>query len=260
MSVLSKLTGTLQTTFQIGKAGPKVKAPTTTTVALVAADGSTEVQGQLLSARINNQTTLLGSSGVLQVKDAAGSNEAQVQALSARINNQATLTAAAGSVTVKDAAGSSNAKVFAADPLTTDLQGLVTVAYINANPPSSAAQIRTFSLKSPFTGAPTFTGINLIPDNAIITRCVVEVVSALLDAGPAAVNVKVGTDEVGQDARFQAFGDNDTQVTGTYETTPFIKMKSSGGGSTQKFVVTTSATPASGEVSVFIEYLVPQAA
>ena len=260
MSVLSKLTGTLQTAFQIGKAGPKVKAPTTTTIALVQADGSTEVQGQLLSARINNQATILGSGGALQVKDSAGSNEAQVQALSARINNQATLTAASGSVTVKDSGGSSNAKIFAADPLTTDLQGLATVNYINANPSISAAQIRTFSVKSPFTGAPTFPGSIFIPDNAIITRCVVDVVSALLDAGPAAVNVKVGTDEAGQDARFQAFGDNDTQVTGTYETTPFMRMKSTGSGSTQKFVVTTSATPASGEVNVFIEYVVAQPA
>jgi hypothetical protein len=255
MSILSKLAGTFQTTFQLGKGGPKVKAPSTTTLALVAADGATEVQGQLLSARINNEATLLGSSGTLQVKDSAGTNEAQVQALSARINNQATITAAAGVVTVKDATGVSDAKIFAADPLTGDTQGLITVNYYNTNAPTSAAAIKVVAIKSG-SYATTYTSTAFLPNTAVVTRAVV-VVSTALDVG---ITLKVGTDEAGQTERFQATTDNDTHTVESYETPPFMTVKPTGGGGTdQKFLVTLSTTPTVGTVTVYLEYVVPSA-
>ena len=251
MSILSRLLGTFQTTFQIGKGGPKVKAPSTTTVALVAADGSTEVQGQFLSARINNQATVLGSGGALQVKDSAGTNEAQVQALSARINNQATVTAAAGAVTVKDAAGSANAKVFAADPLTTDTQGLLTVNFYNNNAPASANTIKALTIKSG-NYALTYTTAVVLPKANTVTRCVV-VVTTPLDV---ATTLSVGTDEAGQDARFMLTGENDITAAGTYEVSPF---QSVGSATDQSLRVTLDGTPTVGTVAVFVEYVVPTA-
>jgi hypothetical protein len=255
VSILSKLAGTFQTAFQVGKGGPKLKAPTTTTLAFVAADGTTEVQGQILSARINNQTTLLGSGATLQVKDATGTNEVQVQALSARINNEATITAASGAVTVKDATGVSDAKVFAADPLTTDTQGLITVNYYNTNAPTSAAAIKVVAIKSG-SYATTYTSTDFLPNTAVVTRAVV-VVATALDVG---ITLEVGTDEAGQAARFQATTDNDTQTVLSYETTPFKTVKTTGGaGTDQRFRVTLSSLPTVGNVTVYLEYVVPSA-
>lgn len=218
MSILSRLLGTFQTTFQIGKGGPKVKAASTTTVALVAADGATEVQGQFLSARINNE---------------------------------ATITAASGAVTVKDAAGSANAKVFAADPLTTDTQGLITVNYFDNNAPASANSIKAVAIKSG-SYAPTYQTAVVLPRQAVVTRCVVVVTTPLTGA----TTLTVGTDEAGQAARFMTTGENDVTAAGTYETTPF---QSVGSATDQDLLVTLSGTPSAGTVAVFVEYVVPTA-
>lgn len=228
MSVLSKLAGTLQTAFQIGKTGPKIK---------------------------NN-------AGVIEARNAADSayvnvKAAQVQGTTALLNGNILLEEDAGQLSVRNSGDSAYLKILALTPTTGDTNALATVGYINANPPTTAAQVRFFSINTPYTGAPNFPGSVTIPDQAIITRCVVETVVALQDGSSAAVNVKVGTDEAGQDARFQAYTDNDTQVQDTYETTPFKSMKSSGSGTTQKFLITTSATPATGQVNIYIEYLVP---
>lgn len=231
MSVLSKLSGTLQTTFQIGKAGPKVKNNGGVIEARNAADAA---YANIKADQVQGTTALLNAA--IQLKDDGS-----------------------GNLKVRDAGDANYKKIFALDPLTGDTQGLVTVNYFNTNASTSAAQIRAYSVKSPYTGAPAWTGSVTIPDNAIITRCVVDVVSALQDSVPSPLTITVGTDEAGQAARFQGTGDNDTQTTGTYETTPFLTMKTTGSGSTQKFLITASGTPASGQVNVYIEYLVPQA-
>jgi hypothetical protein len=103
--------------------------------------------------------------------------------------------------------------------------------------------------------ATTYTGATTLPDNAIITRCVVDVLLAL----DATITIKVGTDEVGQTERFQATTDNDSQVVNTYETTPFVTMKTTGSSATQKLLVTLSSLPTVGTVNVYVEYLIPQA-
>jgi hypothetical protein len=218
MSILSRLLGTFQTTFQIGKGGPKVKAASTTTVALVAADGTTEVQGQFLSARINNE---------------------------------ATITAASGAVTVKDAAGSANAKVFAADPLTTDTQGLITVNYFDNNAPASANTVKALVIASG-NYATTYTSAVVLPKEAAVTRCVVLVSTPLTGA----TTLSVGTDEAGQASRFMTTGENDVTAAGTYEVSPFRAV---GSATDQSLLVTLSGTPTLGTVAVFVEYVVPTA-
>jgi len=230
-SVFSKLVGTFSNTFQVGKVGPKIK---------------------------NN-------SGVIEARNAADSayanvKAAQVQSTTALINGNILLEEDTSQLSVRNSGDSAYLKILALTPGTGDTNALTTVQYVNSNPSSAAAQIRTFSVKTPYTGAPTFTGTVFIPDNAIITRCVVETLTALQDSTPAPLTITVGTDEVGQAARFQDTTDNDTQIQGQYETTPFLPMKSTGGaGATQKFVITASGTPATGQINVFIEYVVTNA-
>ncbi|NBR01110.1 MAG: hypothetical protein EBT79_13365 [Actinobacteria bacterium] len=226
MSVLSKLAGTFQSTFQIAKGGAKLK---------------------------NN-------SGVIEIRNAGDSAYANVKAdqsqfATALINSNAQVKATSGGqVTFRDAADSANAKVFAADPLTTDLQGLATVNYINSNPPTTAASIKSARIQSG-SYATTYTTSATLPNTAVVTRCIVDVVVAL-DVG---ITIEIGTDEAGQAARFQATTDNDTQTVGSYETTPFNIVKSTGGaGSDQKFLITLSSLPTVGTVNIFVEYVVPQ--
>lgn len=229
MSVLSKLLGTFQTTFQIGKAGPKVK---------------------------NN-------GGVIEARNAADSAYADVKAAqsqftTALVNGNAQIKATAGGqVTFRDAADTADAKIFAADPLITDLQGLVTVNYFNTNPPTSAPVLRVAVIKSG-SYATTYQTTVTVPNAAIVTRAVLRVVTGL-DAG---ITLKIGTDEGAgaQDSRFQGTGDNDPQTAGIYDVSPFLLVKTTGGGgSDQDLVVTLSALPTVGEAYVFIEYVVPTA-
>ena len=225
MSVLSKLAGTFQATFQIGKSGPKVK---------------------------NN-------SGVLEVRNAAdaayaNTKAAQSQFDTALVNGNATIKATAGGqVSFRNAADSADAKVFAADPLITDLQGLATVNYINSNPPTTVTVLKAVSIKSG-SYATTYTSTATLPNSAVVTRCFVDVVAGL-DAG---ITVKIGTDEAGQDSRFQGTADNDPQTIETYETTPFKSVKTTAGaGADQKFLITLSSLPTVGTVNVYLEYGVP---
>lgn len=225
MSVLSKLAGTFQTTFQIGKAGPKVK---------------------------NN-------AGVIEARNAADAAYANIKAAqsqfdTALVNGNATIKATAGGqVSFRNAADSADAKAFAADPLTTDLQGLATVNYINSNPPTTVTVLKAVSIKSG-SYATTYTSSATLPNNAVVTRCFVDVVGGL-DAG---ITVKIGTDEAGQDSRFQGTADNDPQTIETYETTPFKSVKTTAGaGADQKFLITLSSLPTVGTVNVYFEYGVP---
>ncbi len=227
MPILSRLAGTFQTAFQLGKGGPKLK---------------------------NN-------SGALEARNAADTSYAtfvanQSQFATALVNANAQIKASAGGqVTFRDAADSANAKVFAADPLTTDTQALTTVNYINNNPPTTANTVKAVRIASGSYAA-TYTSAAFIPNNAVIMRCVVSV-STAIDVG---LTITVGTDEAGQAARFMGTGDNDPQTVDSYETTPFSLMKTTGGsGSDQKLLVTVSGTPTVGTISILVEYVVPTA-
>lgn len=225
MAILSKLLGTFQTAFQIGKGGPKIK---------------------------NNSSVIeIRNSG-----DSAYANfkAAEVAASTAVINGNAVIKATtADQIMFRNAADSADAIAFAADPATSDLQGLATVNYINNNPSAAANTTKSVFIA---TGnyATTYTSTATIADNAIITRVVVNVMSAL-DAG---ITLSIGTDEAAQASRFMTTGENDTQTADTYETTPFTFMKNGGGsGTVQKFKVTLSGTPTTGTVAIFFEYVVP---
>jgi hypothetical protein len=254
----------------------------------------------LLGTSTGNAVLKAPNAAEVNIRNAADSADAKLTLLSMVLNGQATVkTTGAAALAFRDSTDSSDASISAGQINTStggvhfDTHGFikdggsdgvllvvledgstagnlrvgapsngndaVNLTYFNSNTSSSALQIRGQSIRSG-TYAATYTGATFIPDNATITRCVVDVVGALQDSGSSAVNVKVGTDEAGQDARFQAYTDNDTQTVGTYETTPFVMMKSGApSGSTQKFLITCSALPASGTVNIYIEYVVPQA-
>lgn len=226
MSVLSKLAGTFQTAFQLGKAGPKIK----------------------------------GNAGVVEAKNAADSayadfKAAQVQGTTALLNGNILLEEDAGQLSVRNSADSAYLKILALTPGTGDTNAVATVGYINANPPTTVTVLKAVSIKSG-SYATTYTSSATLPNTAIVTRCIVEVIAAL----DATITITVGTDEAGQASRFQGTADNDTQTIETYETTPFKTLKTTGGvGSDQKFLVTLSSLPTVGTVNIYFEYGVPTA-
>lgn len=222
MAILSRLSGTFQSLFQIGNGGPKIK---------------------------NN-------SGTLEVRNAADSAYANVEAAQGRLatvlvgGNATIKDGGAGIVVFRNAADSADAIIRAANPVGS--ADVLTLGYYNANAPTSAAAMKAVRIASG-NYATTYTTAATLPNNAVVTRCVV-VVTAPLDAG---ITLKVGTDEAGQDARFMLTTDNNPQAIETYETTPFSLVKTTGGsGSDQDLVVTLSSTPTTGTVTVFVEYVV----
>jgi hypothetical protein len=227
MSILARLTGTFQTVFQIGKAGPKIKNNSGTIEARNSGDSA---YANIKGDQVQGATALINSA--IQIKDNGS-----------------------GDLSIRDSGDTAYKKIFALDPLTTDTQGLVTVNYHNTYAPSTAQTLMYVDIKSG-SYATTYTSSTFIPNAAIISRCVV-VVTAALDAG---ITIKVGTDQSSQDTRFQATSDNDPQTIDQYETTSFKTMKTTGGaGSDQKFVVTLSSLPTTGTVAVYLEYVVPTA-
>jgi len=250
----------------------------------------------VLSAKINNNAQIKATSAAeVNLRNGADSADAKVTALSATINGNAQIKATtSATINFRNGADNADAKIIAGEiqTLSTGLHfdshgyikdsgtdgillvtledgttpgvirvgapsngnDVVNLTYFNANASTSAAQIRKVVIASGGY-ATTYTGATNLPDNAIITRCVVDVLLAL----DATITIKVGTDEAGQTERFQLVADNDSQVVNTYETTPFVTMKTTGASATQKLLVTLSSLPTVGTVNVYVEYLIPQA-
>lgn len=222
MSILSRLLGTFQTTFQIGKGGPKIK----------------------------------NASGVIEARDAADSAYADVKGADALfttmvLNSFATIKAdvSDGIVVFRNGADGANAIARAADPVGS--ADLVTLNYFDNNAPASANTVKALVIASG-NYATTYTSAAVLPKENAVTRCVVVVSTPLTGA----TTLSVGTDEAGQASRFMTIGENDVTAAGTYEVSPFRAV---GSATNQSLRVTLSGTPSAGTVAVFIEYVVPTA-
>ena len=273
-----------------------VKAANAAEVNIRNAADSADAKVTALSATINGNAQIKATNAAeVNLRNAADSADAKVTALSATINGNAQIKSTTGGIiNFRNGADNADAKIIAGEIQTlstglhfdshgyikdggtdgillvtledgttpgvirvgspTNGNDAVNLTYFNANVSSSAAQIRKASIASGGY-ATSYTGATTVPDNAVITRCVVDVLLAL----DATITIKVGTDEVGQTERFQATTDNDSQIVSSYETTPFVTMKTSGSSSTQKLLITLSSLPTVGTVNVYVEYLIPQA-
>lgn len=296
--VFSRLTGTFNSTFQFGKGGVKVKTASNTLSVRDAGDANPAAitaLSTLLGVSTGNAVIKAPNAAEVNFRNAADNADAKISALSAVLNSNAQIKAtSAATINFRNAADNADAKIIAGEIQTLstgihfDSHGYikdggtdgvllvmledgttpgvirvgspsngndaVNLSYFNGNASPSAAQVRKVAIASGGYAA-TYTGATNLPDNAIITRCVVDVLLAL-DVG---ITIKIGTDEVGQTERFQATTDNDSQIVNTYETTPFVTMKTTGSSATQKLLVTLSSLPTVGTVNVYVEYLIPQA-
>ena len=273
-----------------------IKSTSAAEVNLRNAADNADAKVTALSATINGNAQIKATSAAeVNLRNAADSADAKVTALSATINGNAQIKATSGAtINFRNGADNGDAKIIAGEIQTLstgihfDSHGYikdggtdgvllvmledgttpgvirvgspsngndaVNLSYFNGNASPSAAQVRKVAIASGGYAA-TYTGASNLPDNAVITRCVVDVLLAL-DAG---ITIKVGTDEVGQTERFQATTDNDSQVVSSYDTAPFVTMKTTGSSATQKLLVTLSSLPTVGTVNVYVEYLIPQA-
>ena len=254
--VFSRLTGTFNSTFQFGKGGVKVKTASNTLSVRDAGDAN--------PAAITALSTLLGvSTGNAVIKAPNAADNADAKIIAGEIQTLSTGIHFDSHGYIKDGGTDGVLLVMLEDGTTPGVirvgspsngNDAVNLSYFNGNASPSAAQVRKVAIASGGYAA-TYTGATNLPDNAIITRCVVDVLLAL-DVG---ITIKIGTDEAGQTERFQATTDNDSQVVNTYETTPFVTMKTTGSSATQKLLVTLSSLPTVGTVNVYVEYLIPQA-
>ena len=296
--VFSRLTGTFNSTFQFGKGGVKVKTASNTLSVRDAGDANPAAitaLSTLLGVSTGNAVIKAPNAAEVNFRNAADNADAKISALSAVLNSNAQIKAtSAATINFRNAADNADAKIIAGEIQTLstgihfDSHGYikdggtdgvllvmledgttpgvirvgspsngndaVNLSYFNGNASPSAAQVRKVVIASGGY-ATSYTGATNLPDNAIITRCVVDVLVAL----DATITIKVGTDEVGQTERFQATTDNDSQVVSSYDTAPFVTMKTTGSSATQKLLVTLSSLPTVGTVNVYVEYLIPQA-
>lgn len=225
MSVLSRLTGTFQNLFQLGKGGPKLK----------------------------------NSTGIVQVRNAADSAFAdltagQVAASSTLIGGNALIKdGGAGIIQFRNSGDSAFARVRGGSPVGSD--DLLTLGYFNSNAPETAIQMKFLVIESG-NYATTYATASTLNNEAIVTRVTV-VVQNPLDAG---ITLTVGTDEAGQAARFMGTADVDPQTVDQYTTTPYTTVEASPApGSDFDLLVTLSGTPTTGDVVVIVEYAVPLA-
>ena len=296
--VFSRLTGTFNSTFQFGKGGVKVKTASNTLSVRDAGDANPAAitaLSTLLGVSTGNAVIKAPNAAEVNFRNAADNADAKISALSAVLNSNAQIKAtSAATINFRNAADNADAKIIAGEIQTLstgihfDSHGYikdggtdgvllvmledgttpgvirvgspsngndaVNLSYFNGNASPSAAQVRKVVIASGGY-ATSYTGATNLPDNAIITRCVVDVLLAL----DATITIKVGTDEAGQTERFQATTDNDSQVVSSYDTAPFVTMKTTGSSATQKLLVTLSSLPTVGTVNVYVEYLIPQA-
>jgi len=225
MSVLSRLTGTFQNIFQLGKGGPKLKNSASIVQVRNAADSAF---ADLTAGQVAAASTLIGGNAL--IKDDG-----------------------AGIIQFRNSGDSAFATVRGGSPAGTN--DLLTLGYFNSNAPETAIQMKILFIESG-NYATTYTTAATLNNEAVVTRVTVAVDSAL-DAG---ITLTVGTDEAGQAARFMGTADVDPQTVDQYTTTPYTTVEASPApGSDFDLRVTLSGTPTTGSVTVLVEYAVPSA-
>lgn len=147
----------------------------------------------------------------------------------------------AGVVEARNNADSAYAVTRGADPVGSD--DLVTLRYLNANPPAGAELVIGITIGT----SGTYTSTAVIPANARVSRTAVLVTTAYSAGGTIAVG------QTGSTSLLQATTDNLATSLGTYDTTDPIAW----GGSALAVLVTIGGSPSTGVGLVLVYYTVP---
>ena len=280
MSVYSKVRGTFETLFQLGKSGPQLKNNSgavefrnstdagyvsigvnkaqfsggviiKNSAGELAVRDSTDANPAQVGAsgyRLGSNSLLKdGGAGIVQIRNNADSAFANLESSTVGLNGQSLIKdSGAGVIQFRNAADSADAKITAADPTTG--QEVVTYAYFNANPPAGVVKAITFVVDESL-GDATQSSSTSIPANATVFSYFVKVTAAFA----AGQTLTLGYDTVAN--ALMGTGDSNMEALNTYTIPEPQPWKSS---AATVLATLSSATVGTGRATIYVTYGVAQ--
>jgi hypothetical protein len=252
MSLYSKVRGTFETLFQLGKGGPQLKNNSGTVLFRNSADSAYANVGAA-TVQLDGGALIKNSSGVLQVRDSGDAAFANVQAADAIVtqakigsNGSLIKEAASGIISFRDPTDASFAVIRGASPSGSD--DLVTKGYFDANPPAGTLRAISFQIDESL-GDATQSSSTTIPANAIVHSYHVIVTAAFASGQTLTLGYTGGA------TALLGTGDTNLEATNVYTVDEPKQWNSSAAA---VLATLSSATVGSGSAQVIVTYSEPQ--
>jgi hypothetical protein len=252
MSLYSKVRGTFETLFQLGKGGPQLKNSSGAVQFRNSAD-SAFASIAPRAVQLDGGAIIKNSSGTLVVRDSADAAFANVQAADAIVtqakigsNGSLIKEAASGIISFRDPTDASFAIIRGASPSGSD--DLVTKGYFDANPPAGTLRAISFQIDESLADT-TQSSSTTIPANAIVHSYHVIVTAAF------ATGQTLTLGYTGSASALMGTGDTNLEATNVYTVD---EPKQWGGSAAAVLGTLSSGTAGSGSAQVIVTYSEPQ--